>query len=218
MGKKEDVIEYGNIKLSPMQLDSLMELGNIGSGHAITALSQLLDRKIDVFLTSVDLIPFWELPDKFGGREVEVFGILSLVKEKQPLSILQIFAKESLINLVNIIAIDEKIDTQNMKSFLDLDEYLQSTIVELGNILSGHYANALADLMETKLVPDVPDVAFDSLGAIMDGVIAKSAEISDLMILINTKMAIEELDINGMLLFLPSPSGLKEIFKAINIE
>ena len=48
---KENKIEENDGELTPMQLDSLKELGNIGSGHAITALSQLLNRKIDVSLT-----------------------------------------------------------------------------------------------------------------------------------------------------------------------
>ena len=82
-----------SIKLTPYQLDSLMELGNIGSGHAITALSQLMDKRIDMSLTSVDMIPFWKLPEKFGGEETEVFGILSSVQGEQNLSILQIFPK-----------------------------------------------------------------------------------------------------------------------------
>ena len=75
------------IKLTPAQMDSLMELGNIGSGHAITALSQLMEKRISMSLTSVDLIPFWKLPEIFGGEEIEVFGILSSVQGDQNLLI-----------------------------------------------------------------------------------------------------------------------------------
>ena len=84
--------------------------------------------------------------------------------------------------------------------------------------MSGHYANALADLMEIKLVPDVPDVAYDSLGAVMSSVIAKSSETVDLMITINTKLDIEDLNLNGIFCFLPAVETLNKIFKAINVE
>ena len=36
------------IELTPEQMDVLQELGNIGSGNAITALSELIHGKVDV--------------------------------------------------------------------------------------------------------------------------------------------------------------------------
>ncbi|MFX1237169.1 MAG: chemotaxis protein CheC [Promethearchaeota archaeon] len=222
MKKKNKIENYidgsEEINLTPLQLDSLMELGNIGSGHAITALSQLLNRGIHVSLTSVDLTPFWKLPDKFGGRENEVFGILSLVKEDQQLTILQIYEKESIINVVNNITPERKVNLLEITQLEDLDDFMLNTITEVGNILAGHYANALADLMNIKLIPGVPEVAFDALGSIMEYVIARSAESADLVLMVNTKMNLEDLDINGIIVFLPVISTLKKLFKAINIE
>ncbi len=221
-GKNKKIKHYLNgseqIKLTPMQLDSLMELGNIGSGHAIEALSQLLNKGIHMSLTSVDLIPFWKLPEKFGGRETEVFGILSFVKEDHELSILQIYKKESIINVVNNLSPENKLDPNQISALSDLNDFVLSTINEVGNILAGHYANALADLMSIKLIPGVPDVAFDALGSIMDYIIAKSAESTDLVLMVNTKMDIEESNINGIIVFLPAINTLKRLFKAINVD
>lgn len=42
--------------LSPVQLDVLKEIGNIGSGNAATALSQLLNRCIDMQVPQVRLM------------------------------------------------------------------------------------------------------------------------------------------------------------------
>ena len=207
-----------SIKLTPAQIDSLMELGNIGSGHAITALSQLMDKRIEVSLTSVDIVPFWKLPERFGGEENEVFGILSSVQGEQNLSILQLFPKESTINMINSLSEGKNIESSDIKILSDLDDSSLSTITEVGNILSGHYANALADLMEIKLVPDVPDVAFDVLRAIMNGVIAKTSETLDLTIIINTKLEIEDLNLEAIFCFLPAVETLNKLFKAINLE
>ena len=205
------------IKLTPAQMDSLMELGNIGSGHAITALSQLMEKRISMSLTSVDLIPFWKLPEIFGGEEIEVFGILSSVQGDQNLLILQIYPKDSIIQMINSLSEEKEIKSQDIKDLSDMDDFSLSIITEVGNILSGHYAHALADLMEIKLVPDVPDVAYDVLGAIMSSVIAKTSEDVDLMILINTKMDIEDLNLNGIFCFLPEVETLNKIFTAINL-
>ena len=49
------------IKLTPEQLDSLKELGNIGSGNDVVALSELINKKIEVSLTGIKIIHFWDL-------------------------------------------------------------------------------------------------------------------------------------------------------------
>ena len=66
-----------NIKLTDPQIDMLKELGNIGSGHAITALSEILNRNVEVSLTSVHINSFWEVPEVFGNPNTEVVGIYS---------------------------------------------------------------------------------------------------------------------------------------------
>jgi chemotaxis protein CheC len=59
MNENDKLIE--EIHLTPKQLDLLKEMGNIGSGHAITALSNLLNNEIEVSLTSAEIIPFWKV-------------------------------------------------------------------------------------------------------------------------------------------------------------
>ncbi|MFW9876607.1 MAG: chemotaxis protein CheC, partial [Candidatus Thorarchaeota archaeon] len=87
-------MQLGGFKLTPEQLDTLKELGNIGSGHAITALSKLLSNRIDFSLTSAEIIPFYKVPELFNAFNVEVFGIYSKIPFTSDLSIIQIFSKE----------------------------------------------------------------------------------------------------------------------------
>ena len=54
---------------SYLRIDALKELGNIGSGHAITGLSKLLKKRIDVNVTNVDLIPVKIIYNFFNGPE-----------------------------------------------------------------------------------------------------------------------------------------------------
>ena len=41
-------------RITDMHLDVLKEIGNIGAAHAATSLSQLLNRKVDMHVPSVD--------------------------------------------------------------------------------------------------------------------------------------------------------------------
>ena len=43
--------------LSPLQLDALREIGNIGAGNSATALSQIINKKIDMNVPKVAFVP-----------------------------------------------------------------------------------------------------------------------------------------------------------------
>ena len=204
--------------LTPEQLDMLKEIGNIGSGHAITAFSKLFNYEIDVSLTSADIIPFWKVVELFESPKVEVFGIYSEIHLTSDLSIIQIFTKESILNLVNFLNEDSNLTIENVRVSVDLDELSLSIITEIGNILSGHYANGLADLMSIRLVPTVPTVALDTLNAMLNRIIAKYSQISDYLVLIKTNITLKEIKINCVMCFIPSLNILKNLFKILNLK
>ena len=207
-----------NIKLTQDQLDMLKELGNIGSGHAITALSKLISGKIEVALTSADIIPFWKVPELFDDPSIDMVGIYSNIPFNSDLAIIQIFTKESIINLINILTDNDEISIDNLKSIDDLDDFSYSIINEIGNILSGHYVNALADLLSIKLIPNVPKIAIDTLNAILEGIIAKYAQFSDYLVIIKTKIALPEIKLDCIICLIPCMKILKNLFKILNIK
>lgn len=216
MSKKNK--QKGGYKLNPEQLDTLKELGNIGSGHAITALSKLLNIDLDVSLTAAEIIPFWNVPEVFENPNVEVFGIYSKIPFKSDLSIMQIFTKESLISMINLLNINDKISNDKIRNIEDLDELTISLIKEIGNILTGHYTSALADLLSIKLIPSVPIIALDTLNAMLNSIIGKYSQLSDNIVLINTKMMLSDININGIICFIPSLDNLKNIFEILNLK
>ena len=59
-----------------IEFDVLTEIGNIGAGNATTALSQLINARIDMRVPKVDLLGFSELAEIVGGAETLVAGIL----------------------------------------------------------------------------------------------------------------------------------------------
>ncbi|MGP1407462.1 chemotaxis protein CheC, partial [Selenomonas sp.] len=75
----EDIID-----LSPVQLDVLREIGNVGAGNSATALSQLINRRIDMNVPKVSVVPLDEVPDLVGGPETIVVGVFLRVYGKAP--------------------------------------------------------------------------------------------------------------------------------------
>ncbi|HAA63663.1 MAG TPA: CheY-P-specific phosphatase CheC, partial [Thermoanaerobacter sp.] len=54
-------------RLNEMYIDILKELGNIGSGNAITALSTMIGKKMDMQVPKVKILDFKEVSDIFGS-------------------------------------------------------------------------------------------------------------------------------------------------------
>ena len=50
-----------------LELDVLTEIGNIGAGNATTALSQLINARIDMNVPNVAMLAFDELAEIIGG-------------------------------------------------------------------------------------------------------------------------------------------------------
>lgn len=60
--------------------DVLKEIGNIGAGNAMTALSQMLQCKVDMKVPQVRLLEFQEVGSMMGGEEQLMVGVYLAVE------------------------------------------------------------------------------------------------------------------------------------------
>lgn len=65
-------------------MDVLKEIGNIGAGNAMTALSQMLQCKVDMQVPQVRLLEFQEVGSLMGGEEQLMVGVYLAVEEILP--------------------------------------------------------------------------------------------------------------------------------------
>jgi len=214
----EDEIGKG-ISLSAEQEDMLKEIGNIGTGNAVTALSRLVKKKIDVTLTDVGIIPLDELPEQFGGSKEKVCGIFCHIDKPSQATILNIFEMTPLMQMIaDLAGKKSKINPSKVKTKKDLDDFAVSTIVEMGNIMAGHYASALADLLGTKLMIDIPEFTMSEAGEIGEFLTKELKSIAEFFIIIKTSIKVADLKLKGMFFFIPDLETLKTFFDKLGIE
>ncbi len=208
-----------NVSLSVEQADMLKEIGNIGTGNAVTALSRLVKKKIDVTLTDVGIIPLEELPEQFGGPKEKVCGIFCHIERPSQATILNIFEMQPLMQMIaDLAGTKSKINPSKVQSKNDLDDFAVSTIVEMGNIMAGHYASALADLLGTKLMIDIPEFAMSKAGEIGEFLSKELKSIAEFFIIIKTSIKVADLQLKGMFFFIPDLETLKTFFDKLGIE
>ena len=73
--KENRMNEISLEKVSESYFDVLKEIGNIGAGNAMTALSQMLQCKVDMKVPQVKLLDFREVGAVMGGEEQMMAGI-----------------------------------------------------------------------------------------------------------------------------------------------
>ncbi|MCK4350703.1 MAG: chemotaxis protein CheC, partial [Candidatus Krumholzibacteria bacterium] len=110
-----------------MRIDALKELGSIGSAHAVTGLSELLQKRVDIAITGVDIIPLNIIYNLFNGPEsmVSVVYIEGYSDDFRGMMFL-IFPHPEAVKLVEL-AIGETLEGDTLK-----DEYSLSTLKEIG--------------------------------------------------------------------------------------
>lgn len=203
--------------LSNAQRDVLQEIGNIGAGNAATSMSKLLNKKIDMHVPSVKVIPFDEVMEIIGGPENLIVAIMIRIQGNAPGTVFFILSVNEAETLVRQITSDHK-----FKIFGDEppNELAISALQEVGNILAGSYLSALSDFTNINMQPSVPSLSIDMAGAILTVGLLELSKVMDSAIIIDT--TINELDtsngVNGKFFLLPDPKSFDKIFESLGIS
>lgn len=204
-------------QITDMHLDVLKEIGNIGAAHAATSLSQLLSRKVDMHVPSVELVTFDEMFDLAGGADETVAGIYLRIDGDLSGSMFFMLPLESSNRFIQILTGEESFDFHTPP----FSEIGVSSMQELGNILSGSYLSALSDFTSLKIYPTVPSLSVDMVGAIISFGLIEVSQYSDEVIVINTEIhgegELEDERIHGHFFLLPDPSSYKTIFRSLGV-
>ena len=202
-------------QLNDMQFDVLREIGNIGAGNATTALSTMLNIKVDMSVPNVALLPFNEIASVVGSEEDTVVGILIQLDGEVNGMMMFIFDMKSAHHLVNSLMFRDihENEDNNIDSFSEMD---MSALNEIGNIVSGSYLNALAGLTGLKMVCSVTSLTVDMVGALLSVPAAEFGKYGDKMLMIQSQFGEEEF-VTGYFLLIPELESYDKILNSLGM-
>ncbi len=206
-----------DFSITDLHLDVLKEIGNIGAAHAATSLSQLLNRKIEMYVPNVELVTFDEMFELAGGPEEHTACIFLRIQGDVSGSMFFMLSIEGANHFIRLLTGDDSFDFQNPP----VSEFGVSSMQELGNILSGSYLSALSDFTGLKIHPTVPSLSVDMVGAVISFGLIEISQYSDEVIVIDTE--IKEADqteskaIKGNFFLLPDPTSYMTIFQSLGV-
>ena len=190
--------------------DVLKELGNIGAGNATTALSQMIQCKIDMAVPQVQLLEFKELGAAMGGEEVVMAGIYLAIDGDIKGSIMFLLEKNAAKHLVSkLMGMESQED--------DLSEMELSALKEVGNIITGAYLNSLSSITNLTIFPSVPDLTVDMAGAILSVPAIEFAALGDRMLMIQTQF-FDEMVLDGYFILIPDLDSYGRMLAALGIS
>ncbi|AGK97804.1 chemotaxis protein CheC [Clostridium pasteurianum] len=196
-------------QFTPMQFDALKEVSNIGAGNAATALSRLLNRKVDMTVPSVNIIPLESVFTKIDAEKIAV-GVIVRVLGDTPGNILFIFEKEVAFDIIKKLT-----GTQEE----ELSEMGASVVAEIGNIISASYMNAISRFTNLAITPSVPAVSYDMMAAILSTSFIEAGQFEDNVLDFETEFLQDDLNkISGHFYYIPMPGSLEKILNTLGVN
>ncbi|MEG0371060.1 MAG: chemotaxis protein CheC, partial [Clostridium sp.] len=174
------------------------------------ALSQILNKKIDMMVPKVDVVPFDQIVEKLGSEEEIVVAVLLKVFGDAPGNILFVMNEER----------SHEISELMLKGFPDVSDDMQNSLFqEIGNIIGNSYIGAISQITGLNLISSVPAVARDMLVAVLTTTFLDAEQYSDFVLSIDTNFIDEDnKESGGSIFYVPKPGSLDKILTKLGLK
>ncbi len=199
--------------LKELQLDGIKEAANIGGGHAATALSQMLDKEVDVKVPEVEIFPIEKTPELLKMENNIVVAALTRFFGDATGRNLMIMKDLDAKDLVNIL-LDREI-----REDTEIDEMGFSSLKEVANILCSSYLSAISEFLGLLLLPSVPAIVRDDSRAIILSTYLEFSRKEKLAFCVKSIFHFKNLEreLQAYLLLIPDTESLDNILKAMGL-
>ncbi|MBV8298769.1 MAG: chemotaxis protein CheC [Candidatus Eremiobacteraeota bacterium] len=198
------------LTLNELQRDALKEVGNIGAGHAATALSQLLNTTVKLAEPTIDVLKFRDLSQRMGSPERSVAALHMYIRGEAPGQMVVLFDREQAAEFVNVFIKRIIGDIQIFDSIVD------STLKELGNIIAGSYLTALISLTGINLLPSVPTLSYGTVQAAFRTLMSILPDQD--VFLIESQFLDKDRAVSGQFILIPETGSLQPLLSVFGVN
>ena len=197
------------VELDEMFKDFMRELGNIGTGNAVNALSQLLNCPLEIDTPNLRILPFQQLTEILTEAVTPLAGIMvEVFKEVEGMFLFLL--DETFTRQIVHLALGVE-----MWDFMSLTEMEESLLLELGNIMCGAYIRALSQLLDVEMDVSVPQIKIDMGGAILTDAALRFLRTGDELLMIDNLFRMDIGTFSGRILFLPEMDSLQVLLRKL---
>ena len=194
-----------------MEIDTLREIGSIGTGNAAAALSVMLGRNVRITLPEVRIMGYNEAIEWIGGPESITAGVMVGISGQMNGIMLAVQSIE-FVNLALSSMLSEEIH-----DYGDLKDLERSALIEIGNIMISTFINALSSLADISVNLPVPSLSVDMQGAILTVPMAEYGGQSDYLMTIGGNFMCDNQEVPCRLLLSPDVRSLNFLLRKLGV-
>ncbi len=199
-------------ELDAMELDTLREVGSIGSGNAATALSDLIGQPIRIKTPEVRIMGYNEAIEWIGGPEKITAGVM--VKLDGQINGIMLSVQQ--LEFTNLVL--SSMLGKTVQDYSELGEMERSVLTEVGNIMISTFINALSSLADINVELTVPAFAVDMQGAILMVPMAEYGGQSDYIMTIGGDYTYQGETVPCRLLLSPDIRSLNTLLRKLGVS
>lgn len=169
----------------------LRKIGEAGTTNASKALSAMTGRSVEIKTISTKFVQIEQIPQFYGPEVVVTAVYLPITGDINGCSLL-VFDKDSARRVADLLV------QQAGMTEPSADLY-ESALKEIGNIMSGSFLNATADMLDVQLVEGVPTISTNMMGAITDQLISEFAHIIKQALAIQIGFILRDVEVTAYL-------------------
>lgn len=202
-----------NVKLSDLEKDALKETANIGAGHASTALSEIVKKKVNLVVSDIDFISIKDIQSEIQGPQKLVVGIYTPIIKDMKGTIITIFNTESAINLARVADIAKNPELI-ARDFIITDAD-KETLKVIGNVISESYIKSLNTFLEMDMAYDKTNIISTFGESIIDLItLSIDPDAKDALLIMN-EFNVEMTKIQGQFILLLGIKSLDSVLQRI---
>lgn len=190
------------------EMDILKEVGTIAAAHGGIALSEILDRRINLIIPSVDMVSCSQMSNKFGKGKLGIAVIFKLLTGLKGDAVFILDEQ----NAFKLISMSHKTKNDE-KSPAVLTEVGLSTLKEIGNIVTGAYLSAIGIMLKKVILTYPPTLISGTVDEVFNLALASSKS-DDYALLIEAIFEEENEKIEGGFYLIISEESAGDIKKA----
>ncbi len=206
------MIKQDYSELDALELDTLREIGSIGSGNAATALSDMLGQPIRIKSPEVRIMEYNEAIDWIGGPEKITAGVM--VKLGGQINGIMLSVQQ--LEFTNLVL--KSMLGKTVEDYTELGDMEKSVLVEVGNIMISTFINALSSLADINIELTVPAFAVDMQGAILTVPMAEYGGQTDYIMTIGGEYLYEGKTVPCKLLLSPDIRSLNTLLRKLGVN
>lgn len=181
----------------------IRKMAKDGINHAINGLSEMVGAELTSSDPAVSFVPVLKVPMLLGGPETEAVGIYLTAEGEMAGQFMLILPYENALEMIDLIMFEPPGTTKELESLG------RSALAEVGNLTGAFFLNSLASVTGRKTTLSPPEVLFDMVGAILNIIVAKSAESVDRVIMIRTNIHRGNQDVQANFWYVPDAQAIE---------